>query len=140
MKKAIIIALSCLALFGCSDNKKQEKALLDSVIKIHDKVMGKDEQLMKNKMKLDTLLKTKTSGNDTTATMAQMMGLSVKLTNAEDAMEQWMQKFDPEQKGKSHEEIMAYFNDQKNQVNGIDSEMNSAINLSNQFLSQTKKP
>jgi hypothetical protein len=139
MKKAIITALTCLALFGCSDNKKQEKALLDSVIKIHDKVMGKDDQLMKNKMKLDTLLKTKLSGTDTVAEMAQMMGLSVKLTNAEDAMEKWMEKFDPEQKGKSHQDIMSYLSDQKDQVSGIDSEMNDAINLSNKYLIHIKK-
>jgi len=139
MKKAALTLLTCLALFGCADNKKQETVLLDSVIKIHDKVMSKDEQLMHNKMKLDTLLKAKTSGNDTDATMAQMMGLSVKLTNAEDAMEQWMQKFDPEQKGKTHQAIMSYLTDQKEQVSGIDAEMNDAINLSNKFLSQLKK-
>ena len=140
MKKSIIVALACLAFFGCSDGKKQEKALLDSVITIHDKVMSKDGKLMDNKMKLDTLLKTKIAGTDTAQTMAMMMGLSVKLTNAEDAMEQWMQKFDPEQKGKSHEQIMSYLSDQKNQVTGIDSEMVEAINLSNNFLSQPKKP
>jgi len=137
MKKTIIAALTCLALFGCTDNKKQEKALLDSVISVHDKVMGKDEQLMKNKMKLDTLLKSKLTG-DTAAEKEQLMGLSIQLTNAEDAMEKWMQKFEPDPKGKSHQEIMDYYSNQKVQVTAIDSALNAAINASGSYLNQLK--
>jgi hypothetical protein len=140
MRKSVISAILCLALFGCTDNKKQEKALLDSIIKIHDKVMAGDDKLMKNKMKLDTLLKTKlTDVKDTAAEKTQMMGLSVQLTNAEDAMEKWMGKFDPEQKGKSHQEIMSYLGNQKLQVTAIDSQMNEAINASTNYLMQIKK-
>jgi len=125
---------------GCSDNKKQEKALLDSVISIHDKVMGKDDRLMHNKMQLDTLLKTKLTGiADTAAEKTQLMGLSVQLTNAEDAMEKWMQKFEPDQKGKSHQQIMDYLGAQKAQVTAIDSSMNAAINASGNYLNSLKK-
>ena len=130
----------CLALFGCSDNKTQEKALLDSVIKIHDKVMGNDDRLMKNKMQLDTLLKTKLTGVPDTATAkAMLMGLNIQLTDAEDAMEKWMEKFDPDQKGKSHQDIMNYFSAQKTQITTIDSAMNAAITASNKYLDQLKK-
>jgi hypothetical protein len=140
MKKIITAALTCLVLLGCSDSKNQEKALLDSVISMHDKMMGNDDQLMKNKMKLDTLLKTKLTGvADTSAAKAQLMGLNVQLINAEDMMEKWMEKFDPEQKGKSHEEIMNYLSAQKTQVIAIDSAMNAAIKQSNDYLLQIKK-
>jgi hypothetical protein len=140
MKKTFIAALACLALFGCTNNKNQEKALLDSVIAVHDKVMGIDDQLMHNKMKLDTLLKTKLTGvADTAAEKRQQMGLSVQLTNAEDAMENWMQKFEPEPKGKSHEEIMAYLNDQKTKIIAVDSGMSAAINASTKYLNTIKK-
>jgi hypothetical protein len=140
MKKIITAALTCLVLLGCSDSKNQEKALLDSVISMHDKMMGNDDQLMKNKMKLDTLLKTKLTGvADTSEAKAQLMGLNVQLINAEDMMEKWMEKFDPEQKGKSHEEIMNYLSAQKTQVIAIDSAMNAAIKQSNDYLLQIKK-
>src|ERR1700761_1796761 len=122
MKKTIVALLSCLTLLGCTDNKKQEKALLDSIIAVHDKVMRKDDQLMHNKMKLDTLLKTQLTGvADTAAEKRQLMGLNVQLTQAEDAMEMWMQKFDPDQKGKSHQEIMDYFSAQKTKGSAVDS-------------------
>jgi len=140
MKKTITATLICLVFFGCSNHKDQEKALLDSVIAVHDKVMGIDDQLMHNKMKLDTMLKTKLTGvADTAAEKRQQMGLSVQLTNAEDAMENWMQKFEPEPKGKSHEEIMAYLSVQKTQIIAIDSAMNAAINASGNYLKTIKK-
>jgi len=140
MKRTVIALLISVALFGCTDEKKQEKALLDSIIATHDKVMGKDDQLMKNKMKLDTLLKTKLTGvADTAEEKKQLMGLNIQLTQAEDAMENWMQKFDPDQKGKSHQQKMDYLNAQKTQVNGIDSAINAAINASSNYLNSLKK-
>ena len=131
MKKIIAVAAIALTLAACNNDKAQEKALLDDVIKLHDTVMGKDEQLMKNKMKIDTLLTT------TKDTVAQK--LSTNLVTAEEAMENWMQKFDPEQKGKTHEEIVDYLNDQKKQVAAIDSQINVAIAASTQYLKQLPK-
>jgi len=139
MKKISIAAFACLALFACNDNQKQEKTLRDSIIAIHDKVMGMDDKLMNNKMKIDTLLKTQLTGvKDTTETKKQLMGLKVQLTSAEDQMEKWMQKFDPDQKGKSHEEIMNYYSAQKTILVGVDSAMNTAINASGNYLKEVK--
>jgi hypothetical protein len=138
MKRIFIVAmLAGLAFSGCGDAKKQEKDLLDSVIQIHDRVMGKDDKLMHNKMKLDTLLKTKLTGvPDTAAAKAMLMGLKIQLSNAEDGMENWMQKFTPDQSGKSHQDIMNYYSIQKKQITAIDSTMGAAINASNKYLSQ----
>lgn len=133
MKRIILGILACLALFGCGDDKKQEKALLDSVIKIHDKVMMSDDKLMKNKMLIDTLLKTKLTG-DTAAKKDTLVGFKVQLTNAEDAMEKWMQTFNPETKGKSHQDIMNYFGEQKAQIMSIDSSINEAVGASGKYL------
>ena len=134
MKKLFIAAIASLIFIACNDGKKQEKALLDDVIKLHDKVMGNDYQLMRNKMKIDTLLITAPAPQKTELTQ-----LSANLIVTEAAMENWMQKFDPEQKGKSHEEIVAYLNSQKKQIAIIDSQMNLAINKSSQYISQLKK-
>ena len=56
MKKLFLAAFAVLTLNACTSPKDEEKKALDEIIKIHDKVMGFDEQLMKNKMKLDTIL------------------------------------------------------------------------------------
>ncbi len=135
MKKLFVAALAVLALSACNNGKDQEKALQDEVIKIHDKVMGADNQLMDNKMKIDTLLTTVT---DTTQ-KAELTRLHTELTTAESAMENWMQGFDPEKGNNSHEEKVAYLTDQKKQIVTIDSMMNVAIDKSTQYLNTIKK-
>jgi hypothetical protein len=133
MKKIILLFTVCAVLVACSDNKKQEKALMDSVMAVHEKVMGSDDQLMRNKMRIDTLLKQPLTG-DTVTIKRQLMGLKVQLTTAEDAMSMWMQKFDPEMKGKSHEDIMNYLGAQKAQIITINGSIDSAISSSTRYL------
>ena len=133
MKKITIAVLAIFILYGCTDKKAQEKAVLDEVIKVHDKVMDADGQLMANKMKLDTLLKqSNLSGKDTAVMMDK------KLDAAENAMETWMHNFDPDHAGKSHAETMAYMNSQKKQITAIDSQLNAVITQSTQYLSKIK--
>ncbi|MDB5118377.1 MAG: hypothetical protein JWQ79_3869 [Mucilaginibacter sp.] len=135
MKKIFPAILVALTLNACSDSKIEEKKALDDVINIHDKVMTNDEVLMQNKMKLDTLIKSATD----TAQKTQLKAVSTKLVNADSTMEVWMQKFDPEQKGKSHGEIMAYMALQKKQVAAVDSQLKVAVKESNEYLSHFKK-
>lgn len=135
MKKILLVAFTALALSACKDPKDDEKAVLNDVIKIHDKVMDNEDKLMQNKMKLDTLIKSTTD----TSKVAPAKLISAKLVNADAAMENWMQKFDPVQKGKSHTEIMAYLADQKKQVTAVDSQLTTAVKESTDYLSHLKK-
>src|ERR1700730_14335590 len=98
MKRFFIIIITGLALTSCSDNTQQEKNLLNELLKVHDKVMSNDELLMKNKMKLDTLIKLKVKD---TVEKQQVKVLDTKLSSAEEAMENWMHKFEPDVNGKS---------------------------------------
>lgn len=135
MKKYILAVLSAAALMGCGDAKKQEKLLLDSVIAIHDKVMASDEHLMKNKMILDSLIK-----HDSTTINKDSAKVYLKLVDdADNAMSDWMHKFDAENKGKSHQEIIDYLTDQQKKITIIDSQINIAVNSSNKYLSTTTK-
>ena len=96
-KKTLIIAAATgLMLAGCADNKAQEKALLDSVIKVHDKVMMDDGVVMKNKM----LLKGIASKDSAAAVKDSADFYSKILDNADDSMMTWMNKFNPDFTGK----------------------------------------
>ena len=128
MRKLLILAIIGLTISACSDEKKQEKAALDSVLSVHDKVMGNDEAVMKNKMQLDTLLKLKP--NDS----VEIKALSAKLTKAEDAMDNWMHQFEPDVTGKSHEQIITYYEGQKKQVIAVDSLLGAAVAESGKYL------
>ena len=137
MKKLSILILAGLFLAACSsDNKKQEKDLLNNILKVHDKLMGQDETLMKNKMQIDSLLKLPAKD---TAEKTNIKAIELKLTSAEEAMETWMQKFEPDLTGKSHDEIVKYYNEQKKGIMAVDSQMNIAITESTKYLSNKSK-
>ncbi|WP_184549935.1 hypothetical protein [Mucilaginibacter sp. FT3.2] len=133
MKKYIGVILAATVLLGCSDTKKQEKLLLDSVISVHDKVMANDESLMKNKMLLDSLVKNVPTVKDSAKVYLKLVD------DADSAMSDWMHKFDVENKGKSHKEVIDYLSDQKKKITAIDAQINTAVTQSTKYLSQTKK-
>jgi hypothetical protein len=137
MKKLSILIFAGLFLAACSsDKKKQEKDLLSNILKVHDKLMGQDETLMKNKMQIDSLLKRPAKD---TAEKTNMRAIELKLASAEQAMETWMQKFEPDLTGKSHDEIVKYYNEQKKAIMSVDSQMNIAITESTKYLSNKSK-
>ena len=124
--------LAAFAVTSCTDNTKEENNLRNDILKVHDKVMAKDEVLMKNKSHLDSLLKLTA---EDTAEKVNMRALNLKLVAAEEAMETWMGKFQPEMTGKSHDEVMQYYGEQKKQIAAVDSVINSAIAESGKYLS-----
>ncbi|MBV8388174.1 MAG: hypothetical protein JO080_00085 [Mucilaginibacter sp.] len=136
MKNLSVILLASLMFTACSDKKKQEKELLNNVLKVHDRVMNKDEVLTKNKMVLDSLLKLPVKDS---AEKTNMKAIDLKLASAEEAMETWMHKFEPDITNKSHEEIVKYYSDQKKGIMTVDSLMNAAITESTKYLSSRSK-
>ena len=134
MKKIVAAALLSFVLYSCTDTKKQEKDLLNEVIKIHDEVMAKDGLLMTNKMQLDTLIKE----SKNPALSAPATALVAALDSADSKMENWMHNFDAENKGKSHEQIMTYLAGQKQQIEAIDKQLNASVAASSQFIKQNK--
>jgi hypothetical protein len=132
MKKYLSFIFIAAVTAGCTDTKKQEKVLLDSVIAVHDKVMANDGHLMNNKMLLDSLFKSKPASKDSATAYLKLVD------GADSVMGDWMHKFDMENKGKSHQEIMDYLEDQKKKIQAIDSQINQAVTLSDKYLSQNK--
>jgi len=135
MKNYLIMILAFALLAGCKDSTKQEKDLLNDILKVHDKVMGSDEKLMKNKMHLDSLLKLPAKD---TAEKVNLKAIDTKVLAAGEAMETWMNNFKPDMTGKSHDEVMSYYKDQKKLIMSVDSQINAAIAESNQYLSNKK--
>jgi hypothetical protein len=137
MKKLSVILLASLIFTACTGDKKQEKELLDKILKVHDKIMNKDDILMKNKMALDSLLKLPAKD---TAEKTNMKAVELKLKAADEAMEIWMHKFDPDvMNNKPHDEIVKYYNDQQKAIMSVDSLMNAAVDESTKYLSSRSK-
>lgn len=136
MKTKILIALLFVmsALSGCKDEKAEEKAGMDAVIKVHDKAMGNSEIAQKYKSQLDSLIKT---GTDT-AKVKTIIQLRDQVNKADEAMEDWMHKFNPDFTGKSHTEIMDYLKAQQAQVQKVDSLLTVANKAAGTYLSSAK--
>jgi uncharacterized lipoprotein NlpE involved in copper resistance len=129
IKKIAITLFAGLALFGCNNDKKEETALLNDVIKTHDKLMTDDGQIMKNKMLLDSA----TASKDSVTVYKKL------LDSADNSMMDWMHKFNPDFTGKSHSDIMTYLTAQKAQILKLDSQINSAIKASGDYIQRVKE-
>jgi succinate dehydrogenase flavin-adding protein (antitoxin of CptAB toxin-antitoxin module) len=133
-KKLFVPLLACIALFGCNNDKDKEKALLNDVIKTHDKLMADDGAIMKNKMQLKSI-----AAKDTSTVVKDSVATYTKLLNdADNSMMMWMDKFSPDFTGKTHEQIMTYLNTQKAEVIKLDTTMVIAISASNNYIIKAK--
>lgn len=139
-KLYFLFAIVVFGLIACNNDKATEEALRQEVIDVHDEVMGKEEYLMRNKMQLDTILRPG-AVNDK-YTLEEKITLSAvrfKLMEADKAMSIWMERFDPELKGKSHGEKIKYYTAQKKAIMRIDSQMTAVIEASDKYLKEIKK-
>jgi len=139
-------AIALLLIFtACKDTKKDEKALESQVMDLHEQVMGDGEKAMQNKMQLDTLMMKKDSikkaypNLDTSAESKTMRSLSSRIVKADDRMSDWMHNYNPDFRGKPHDEVMNYLDQQKKIVSQINKQYNSVIQASNQYLLKYKK-
>jgi len=140
MKKTWLAAFASLTIVACNNDKADEKKLMDDILATHDKVMAAEDKAMNNKMLIDSMLKVnKFAPLDSVAQKADFKTQSANLAAADEAMENWMHKFDPDYKGKSHADVMEYLNSQKKQIVQIDSQLNTSITSSSQVLSKYKK-
>jgi hypothetical protein len=129
-KKLFIPLLACVALLGCNDDKKQEQTLLNDVIKTHDKLMVDDGVIMKNKMLLKAM--------PVTDAKDSVVFYTKSLDDADNSMMNWMNKFNPDFTGKTHEQVMTYLNTQRVEIAKIDSQINVTLAKSNSYLSKNK--
>ena len=118
---------------GCSvkpNNKAQERAVLDSILNVHDNMMGEDGHMMSGKMMLDSLLKK----NPAPAAKDSINFIIRGITKADSAMSNWMHNYNPDLAGKSHEQIMDYLQKQKKQILRVDSQIVSAMKKNDEYL------
>ena len=132
-KRILFVFLAVAILSGCGNNEKnQEKALLDSVIKAHDKVMGDDDANMMMRSRLKRLVGSKPEFTDSVNYFLK------KLDKNDTVMMDWMNKFNPDLTGKSHQQIMDYLESEKKKVAGIDSLMKKEADTIKNFYIKSR--
>lgn len=133
MKKILFALLTIALLTGCGNEKAQENALLDSVKDAHDKVMSDDDMTMKVKGRLKLLSAHKPELKDSITFYLK------KLDDNDNVMMDWMNKFNPDFTGKSHEQIMSYLKIQKREVMQVDSQIKQGSHQAVDFVLRNSK-
>ena len=90
--------------------------------------MNEDGKAMNQKMELDSLIKNNIASADSTKALSGDLG---KLS---DNMMDWMHQFDPEQKGKSKDQLIAYLTEEKAQLMQLDSSYKKLLKSSEDYL------
>ncbi|TDQ11302.1 hypothetical protein [Pedobacter metabolipauper] len=147
MKKLIGLVFILAAAIGCTQKQGQKdyKSVRDEVMQFHDSVMADHNKVVSNQMKLDTLLKdlkglkTTHPEVDTLQEKVAITALISDLGRAEDRMNDWMHKFEPDVTGKSNEVAVQYFENEKAKVAAVDSLYKKEIKSSDAYLNKFKR-
>ncbi len=139
-----LICLSLLCATACDNNKQAQNKLQSDVIITHDMVMAKMDKLNESKYQLDSLkarfwnLKNAQPQLDTLILEKTIDSLKLELTNADEAMMDWMRNFNPDYGDKTHEEIMSYLNGQKTKIDSVNVLFETALSKSDEIVVKYK--
>lgn len=105
---------------------RAQKALYDEVMAVHDEAMKQMETMMSLKGQLQEQIDLARENNEQ---HIETLEESVEaLEQADEAMMLWMRKFEPKDADvEAHEEIMSYYEEQKDQISEVAERMNEAI-------------
>ena len=113
---------------------KQEKDYKDirfEVVAIHDKVMSDADLANSQKSVLDSIYRSFKSSGEDTVKLAETIR---KVDEANQQMENWMNRFEPDVSGKSNEEALHYFKSELKKINDLDKQFKTVISLSDRYL------
>ncbi|TCD00588.1 hypothetical protein EZ449_20280 [Pedobacter frigidisoli] len=119
MKKLITFGF-CLSviLLGSCKSEPDVKAVKKEVLNIHDKLMMDGEKVVKNKMKLDSVLKSdKIKSAEDSIKLADLI---VRLNKADENMMDWMHFFKDDFKGKSEQEDLDYYKSEMVKIRAVE--------------------
>jgi hypothetical protein len=113
-----------------SADKDQEKKIAEEVTAMHDIVMPKMDEIMAAQRDIKAAVE-KDSTLKTTAD-----SLNTQLSAADDAMMEWMQKYNPNyyNEGHTHAEVLSYYEAERKKIEEVQKQMESGIAATKQFL------
>ena len=116
------------------DEVKVQQALYDDIMLVHDEMMPKMEDLMRIRGEVQEIKDSlKAAGIDEDIDV--LVSTIQMVENADESMMNWMRNFEPVSSEESHENIMAYYTDQKNKMDSVKLIMEEAIGKGQAILS-----
>jgi hypothetical protein len=145
MKHQVLTTAMFLTIFIACKPEVDYKQKREEVIKYHDVVMADAGHVVDKQMRLTGMLKdlaalkAKNPGIDTLVEKDSILAVQAKLNQADEAMNDWMHRFEPDVTGKSNAEAIAYFEAEKVKIQRVDSLFKQEIKFADRYLSKFKK-
>ena len=127
--KTILPVLSFVVLslvLSCGEKKQDNQALYDEVMKVHDEVMPKMDDIYKLKQELKKQISD--TPNLVDEKRRTIEATILKLDSASEAMMVWMRNFNPLPDSLGEEKAREYLEDQQEKIEKVKDEMLDAIN------------
>jgi hypothetical protein len=143
MYKTIGILIIIVAVSACKPQTDYKEAR-DEVIKLHDVVMADQGKVVSREIQISGMLKdlkeikVRNPRIDTLAEKDSLLAIHSRLTKADEAMNDWMHKFEPDVTGKSNEEAVEYFQAEKLKIQRVDTMFKQEIQSADAYLSKFK--
>ena len=121
MKRITMLTIAIIALIysGCNP-EPDSNAVKKEVLNIHDKIMMDGEKVVKNRIKLDSVLKSTKFKAISDSTRVAM--LITRLNKADENMMDWMHFFKEDFKGKSEQVDLAYYRSEMVKIRAVEDE------------------
>lgn len=113
-------AFLSLSFLSACKTEPDSKAIRKEVLNIHDKLMIDGEKVVKNRMKLDSLLLSAKVKNATDSSQQKLTALIEKLNKADENMMDWMHFFKDDFKGKNELEDLDYYKSEMIKIRAVE--------------------
>lgn len=105
-------------LFSACKTEPDSKAVKKEVLNIHDKLMMDGEKVVKNRMKLDSVVKSgKVKSIEDSLKIADLVS---RLNQADEKMMDWMHFFKDDFKGKNEQEELDYYKSEMIKIRAVE--------------------
>ena len=121
-----VLSLFILSLvWGCGQKTRDNQTLYDEVMKVHDEVMPKMDNIYQLKQELKKQMAD--SSNLKVEKRKTIEAAILRLDSASESMMVWMRNFNPLPDSLGEEKARAYLEDQQEKINKVKKEMLEAI-------------
>lgn len=133
-----------LAFSACNNSTDENLQLQKEVIAVHDSIMPKMGEFVRDDLKVSVLLSKMDSlkqvnpSLDTAAEKQQLENLQTGLKKTNEAMTDWMHEFDPAQENKKPEEVQTYLHDQLKKIQALKQHFSEVEGESQRVLEKYK--
>lgn len=135
MKKVLFLLAMSLLVVSCGNKTEAIKKLSDEVLRVHDEVMPKMQDIVNLKKDLQAIADSTLDADVATSIHAEIE----KLTTADENMMQWMRDYNGPAADATDEQKIAYYNTELEKINTVKTETESAIESAKKELEKYAK-